>query len=200
MYIGNDIVDINLALENFKKKKVRSHQYTLSPSERDKFKTFIEKDIHFWVLWSMKEALYKSYVKAGLRTRFEPAKLELLAIVQKSPHQFIAYASDGQRKYLVNTSLYLGVVHSISYEEKVKEQNILYRHKAIVNDDYATQYQKVRQLAMTLLPCRGEKEWTIKKDVYHVPQLLLDDKQSPHELSLSHHGNYVAAAIHLKDY
>jgi len=194
MYLGNDIVEITKALSNFKNTKARLYNYSLSSTEKKRFAKLLEDDRCFWLLWSMKEALYKSYVKAGLRERFNPKTIEISSIARQSSKHFTGFALYNKTLYNISSSIDDTSIHSISYQ-KQKQQSIIQAQKKIDNNDYNSQHQEVRRLVLEQLPNERQNVWRIKKDVHQIPYLLHNDNRCHHEISLSHHENMVGAAI-----
>ena len=192
MYLGNDIIDTAKALTNFKNKKTRLHSYSLSLSEKKRFEKLLEEDIYFWLIWSMKEALYKSYVKAGLRERFAPKTIEVLSIAKQSAKHLAGHGFFNNALYHICSTINDISIHTIAYQGQAE---VIQVERKINNKDYTSQHQAVRRLALEQLPTTKEKIWSIKKDFNQIPYLLLNGNRCHHEISLSHHENIVGVAI-----
>jgi len=193
MFLGNDIVDLSFISEKFKENKQRYHNFSLSFTEKERFGKLLENDSFFWLIWSMKESLYKSWVKAGYRKRFNPKQIELGNIVPETGVTYLTRNTDFNNNiYVVNSYMDQNVIHSIS---RLKNHNdrIKYGLKKITSTEYSEQTLEVRKLLFELIPSEISKTAKVVKDRFYIPTLLPNNGPIRYDISLSHEGNYVAS-------
>lgn len=80
-FIGNDIIDLrhppNIGVE----KKSRYLQKFLTETEQNLVPNLSQQNI--WLLWSIKETAYKSFVKQGAPIGFYPKKIHISSLVEQ---------------------------------------------------------------------------------------------------------------------
>ena len=78
--IGNDVVDLVLAQKesNWKRKGFLNKLFTTF--EQDLIQKAPNQDEMVWMLWSIKESVYKAYQRINYNEGFYPSKIEILEI------------------------------------------------------------------------------------------------------------------------
>lgn len=81
--IGNDVVDLVLAKKesNWKRKGFLNKLFT--PFEQDLIHKSTNQDEMIWILWSIKESVYKAYQRINHNPGFYPIKIKILEINAK---------------------------------------------------------------------------------------------------------------------
>lgn len=82
--IGNDVIDLELAKKesNWKRKGFLTKLFTSFEQELIAKATNQEEMV--WMLWSMKESVYKAYQRINYNEGFYPTKIEILEINAKN--------------------------------------------------------------------------------------------------------------------
>ena len=82
--IGNDVVDLVLAQKesNWKRKGFLNKLFT--SLEQDFIQKVPNQDEMVWMLWSIKESVYKAYQRINYNEGFYPTKIEILEINAKN--------------------------------------------------------------------------------------------------------------------
>ena len=82
--IGNDVVDLVLAQKesNWKRKGFLNKLFT--SFEQDLIQKAPNQDKMVWMLWSIKESVYKAYQRISYNEGFYPIKIEILEINSKN--------------------------------------------------------------------------------------------------------------------
>lgn len=82
--IGNDVVDLVLAQKesNWKRKGFLNKLFT--SFEQDLIKKAPNQDEMVWMLWSIKESVYKAYQRINYNEGFYPIKIEILELNSKN--------------------------------------------------------------------------------------------------------------------
>ncbi|WP_339838256.1 4'-phosphopantetheinyl transferase superfamily protein [uncultured Flavobacterium sp.] len=78
--IGNDVVDLVLARKesNWKRKGFLNKLFT--PFEQELIQKALNQEEMVWMLWSIKESVYKAYQRIKYNEGFYPVKIEILEI------------------------------------------------------------------------------------------------------------------------
>jgi len=187
--IGNDIVDLKFA----------QHRNILRPRFLNKVFTTKEQKLIFnavkptqraWLLWSMKESVYKLCVQNGGRRRFNPINFSC-SVVSKT-RGFVKH--DGKMWYTTSKISKNYVVSQATLKWSTSRirtpfcfENSDYRHQ------HAGLYNYVKnELSSSFgIPIATIE---IKKNKAGIPQVYFHAKRQALSLSLSHHGNYGAIA------
>ena len=82
--IGNDVVDLVLTQKesNWKRKGFLNKLFTLL--EQDFIQKAPNQDEMVWMLWSIKESVYKAYQRINYNEGFYPIKIEILELNDKN--------------------------------------------------------------------------------------------------------------------
>ena len=81
--IGNDVVDLILARKesNWKRKGFLNKLFTTTEQELISNATNLEEMV--WMLWSIKESVYKAYQRINYNEGFYPTKIEIISFNSK---------------------------------------------------------------------------------------------------------------------
>lgn len=182
--IGNDIIDLNNVRTGRKSENFRFLNKVFTDSE----KTFItqsrDPETILWILWSMKEAVYKAHQrKFGLPRKFNPRSLECF----KDLSTGIGTVKTREAVYSVQTEITSDYIHSITAE-----------------DEYFQRIYPTSSKAKTLVLeyCSSlfrlnKSDLKIAKDRNGIPSISHTGTAKNLPFSLSHHGNFTAFVIPL---
>ncbi len=182
--IGNDIVDLMKVKKeiNWQRKgfmnKIFSHQ------EQQFILSQKDQEIMVWILWSVKEAVYKINYRENGKREFAPTKI-LCSNIQTSEKRLTIEVSYHLSNYYAQTFLFENYIHSIatsslSFIDKVITKVIL---------DYPSDYPIYLQ-ENDLLP----KYCVILKTKTGIPYLFNNQNHKSLPISISHHGNLLGIA------
>ena len=189
--IGNDIVDLNVALveSNWQRKGFLSKIFTADEQElilnvKDSFKMV-------WLLWSMKESTYKVYEQQYGKRFFAPKKFQC-KLSTESRGTVLINEEVYSTKSKINND-YISTIAISKSDDKVISANF-----ELEDGSYKTQhsesYGKLK-LEISLENNCSVKEINIKKNNIGVPKLFLNNKKLSTSFSISHHGNYGSYSI-----
>ena len=196
MPIGNDIIDLDEA------SKHRPQYY-----ERLKRSGFAEDEwllgdlpdgiTALWLLWSLKEATYKSLVQGEWNgRRFYPNDY-LVTSLKQNTNDFIAEIAFEDRIVRTTTSIQKKFLHTVTQPENDLKTRSAYFE--CPGEDYEHQSGEVRDQAIVALAHSLNLDTSlisIKKNEDQVPQFYVKEAYfSSVDLSLSHHGRYGAYAM-----
>lgn len=177
---GNDVVDLNAA-------ELQSHwerrgflEKIYSQSEQDLIRSSPHPGIQVWVLWSMKEAVYKAWSRLYLQKEYAPSKIqcdllrwegsEVSGTVHYHNSTFHTHTQVG--KDFIHTTAQLGNNHN--------------KLKSLLVRDYPVNYE-VYLRDIHFMP----ETTVIIKDELGIPSLYDRAKRSTHPVSISHHGIFL---------
>jgi phosphopantetheinyl transferase (holo-ACP synthase) len=189
--IGNDIVDISLALtdSNWQRKGFLNKIFCESEQNIIKNSGYSAKMV--WLLWSMKESAYKIYTKQCAIRFFGPSKFQCNLT---SENEGVVEIND--YKYVTKSQLNKNYIHTIATLKKDKK--IISNCFKIGKSLYASQhYESYKSLKMLIsVQCNLPiQELRIIKNKIGIPKLYHNKVQLKTDFSISHHGNYGAYSI-----
>lgn len=188
--IGNDIVDLELAATDSNWLRKGFLDKIFSDSEQAYILNSTEPFQMVWLLWSMKESAYKSYLQKNPKRFFNPKKLVCSLL---SDDKGIVYIND--QKFSTKSQVTKSYVHTVSYSSKddffkanifAIDTNYLMQHKE-TNDKLIDKISKNNKIPRNILE--------IKKDRTGIPRVYKKNVDLGLSISLSHHGRYGAFAI-----
>jgi len=184
--IGNDIVDISLAITQSNWRRKGFLEKLFSDSEID----LVMKDKHptkmVWRLWSMKESAYKAEYRLNKIRKFNPQQLECEVIDEQ-----LGEVKIGINKYKIRTETNQFYIHSIALKSSFKEsvQQQIHNNESLANSD------ELHGLLLQHVAFSGnynQRELLLKKTTEFIPELFRNKNKLETICSLSHHGRYGA--------
>lgn len=188
--IGNDVVDLGDPEAQPKALNPRFDARVFTEGERSQIEQSSSEHEMRWMLWACKEATYKLAKRDDHRTIFSPVAFEV-SIAGPA----LAFVCFGDRTTYVRLSRFGDAVHAVA----AQNQTDLDCSVAEVKDCRSDQSRVVRDLALgriAKLHAVPISAVAIENGPARIPEIRLYGEPSPHALSLSHHGRYVAFAIH----
>lgn len=216
--IGNDIVSLEPACHRrFSQKEYYSK--ILSVKEKNYFSGRLEGNFSFahyvWLLWSIKEAVYKYFKRLDSELLFNPFKIAVDDILFQDDYFYTALRNrsiestgflrggfiDGHitlRDNNICSKLIMAkdFIFSVAADEK-HLKDILWGIQKIDNSDYNSQSKAVRTFtAERLKNMMPDTEMTIAKNDVGVPYLLFNDRLCP--VSFTHDRQYMVYSFLLQ--
>ncbi len=184
--IGNDIVDLKLALLEDKASNLRWLNKVFVEKEIELIQNSENPNIMLWRLWSMKESAYKVAVKkSGIRA-FNPKRLETEIL---GPWQGRINSVYGV--FQVSSWIAEDYIHSIASDSL--DKMAISGQKTAEISDRSTDVR--RSLIEHFKECKPHfSELNIKMNE-EIPYLYSANEKLPFDISLSHHGDYIAYAF-----
>lgn len=193
--IGNDVVDLRDPERLAVDRHPRFDRRVFSDAEREALEASGAPERLRWILWAAKEAAYKVARKRDPETVFSPPRFEveldatLRGRVRHEGRVFELRVDENEER-----------VHALASESSLEEPEIVSR---VIRTDEgaATVSRAVRAFAChdlaTVLEIPVE-ELEVQK-LGRIPVLTASDRPLDVDLSLSHHGRYLAFACDLRD-
>lgn len=187
--VGNDVVDLGdrEAIEG--PTHPRFDQRVFAAAERALLRSSRSPGLLRWTLWSAKEAAYKLARKRSSRVVFSPRRF-LVDLEQDDR----ARVRHGDVEFTVRIAAAGHALHALAQDTGRSEDQLVWAVEPKGHD--AEPSRAARALAARVL---GE-ELDLPADAFrfgrrgHVPTLAVEGRRASLDLSLSHHGRFVAFA------
>jgi len=191
--LGNDVVDLNWHPKNGIRYFDRLASYAFTSTEHGKLSKYISTTEGKMLLWSIKEASYKSVVKLGCSSRFIPKDFYLKGIELKQGFYYSTICH-GDNCLISKSIVEKDKVHSITVNASSDLDQVTFNDQLILTDNYSEQSKSVRSLFKKDL---SNPSISFLKNELGVPYVMLDGSISSMEISFSHHGKVVGYASSL---
>jgi phosphopantetheinyl transferase (holo-ACP synthase) len=209
---GNDIIALKTI--NIARTKQRIfYKKIISDSEKDLYDSqFSDKlpfDVFVWLLWSVKESLYKYLQRITPELVFSPARMIIIQLDLPAEH----FAGQLVARDFDDHSVYKGVVkfgdHTLYSRSVINEEfifsvingtddfgHIRWGIRLIDSADPDAQSKAVREfLIQTLSPLFPGGDLLVGKSPQGFPIILKDGVEITLPVSLAHHGHYVGYSV-----
>ena len=189
--IGNDVVDLGDADSRVAGHHPRFDDRVFASSERDLIAAGPAPERVRWLLWAAKESAYKAARRADARTVFSPPRF----VVRLTPGGGGAVAAAG-RTFDVELRADDEYVHAIARGRDDATARVYSAVARLASAEEPTPSAAVRRITVTTLARLldiPERDLSLDRDG-RVPRLRIGGHPSEAELSLSHHGRFVAFA------
>ena len=201
--IGNDIVDLQCAGKESNWQRPGFLQKVFNPSEVALLYHADSPDLITWLMWSMKESVYKIISRQEHRRFFTPKKIicQICTSELKKPLNRLSAIVSYKSQYFSTTSLLTDkFIHTIA-RKGLSEPSIQSDCSYIVENNYQSQHHSLRQNLIEHYAAYTRfdpKYLSIRKDAIGIPHLFFKNQKQNTVLSLSHHGNHVGFAYTLE--
>jgi phosphopantetheinyl transferase (holo-ACP synthase) len=196
---GNDIVAL-AATDEDRTSRPRFYSRILTPAELSLYDELTGEGLSFssfvWLMWSIKESVYKYVSRAEPGLRFAPLKIPVTSLRRREDHYsgMIGYGplTLYSRTFLADET----IMTVVSAQEDFS--NVHWGLRRIENPDYSTQSALVRTFALqSLSMVLPGAELRIIKSPDGPPEVWDGEHRLHMPLSLAHHGPYVAWSYRL---
>jgi len=191
--IGNDVVDLRDPDADPWRRHARFDGRVFHPGERALIATSLQPGWTRWILWALKESAYKAARKDEPTTVFSPVRFVVTpqdaasAIVRVGRRRFRGFVSCGP-----------GHVHAVAWRA-AEAPGVTRMGVARLATGETCPHAAARRLALEgLAPALGvaPEALAIHREG-RIPALWVHGRRSGADLSLSHHGRFVAFACRL---
>jgi phosphopantetheinyl transferase (holo-ACP synthase) len=189
--IGNDVVDLGDADSRVVGHHPRFDDRVFVPAERRLIAAGPEGERVRWLLWAAKESAYKAARREDARTVFSPPRFVVHLTAARG-----ATVEGAGRTFDVELRGDDEHVHAIARDRDDAEAAVYRAVARLAGAETSTPSAAVRRLTVTTLARRlaiPERDLALDRDG-RLPRLWVRGRPSPAELSLSHHGRFVAFA------
>lgn len=188
--IGNDIIDLKFANINSRWREPRFLDKLFTEEEKD----FILRDAnhfrHIWLLWSMKESVYKIYFRERKLSIFNPKSFHCNVISETSGtvsfENDIVHTTSKITSNIIYTTAELQDTLHLKQDFLLKGNSLKAKSEAL-REKAITAFAEFKSIPKTSV--------SIEKNDFGAPQFFLNGKLQNNFLSLTHHGQYGGFAI-----
>jgi phosphopantetheinyl transferase (holo-ACP synthase) len=210
---GNDVIDLN-QINAERTKEQRFYTKFITGTETLLYShpplAVLPFEFFVWMLWSIKESVYKFVQRYQPNQVFSPSKImitqieppvsslliapelivEALGLSNRNVYNSkIAFGADVFYACTVITS---GYIYTVANDQN-NFDNLYWGVKLISQNEPSFQSQEVRKFIMDkLASVLGKNSLSIVKNQFGCPVLYSDAQPTSQPISLAHHGHYVA--------
>tara|TARA_B100000929_G_scaffold282986_1_gene263586 strand:- start:201 stop:761 length:561 start_codon:yes stop_codon:yes gene_type:complete len=182
--IGNDIIDLNLALTSEKSRNLRFLRKVFTDDEISMIQKSEKPEILLWQFWSMKESAYKAHQRIySLGRKLNPTSYNCTL----EPDSNLGKVRIAKETYIITTEITSKYIHSYTQSADFSEKIIC--TKTNCDSDLLGCISSVLSLK------KGSV--SIQKDSNGVPSLCINKLRKHFPFSKSHHGAFTAFFIPL---
>jgi hypothetical protein len=190
--LGNDIVDIAKTHHYDSAYYQRFNRFAFGKESEQIVSALVSNKRMSWVLWSIKEAVYKTSVKHGNREGFNPRGIAIEHIVEKEEDRWIGGAILDDSHYQTVTTANNKYIHTVCTTDTLSYVDQVVK---LIRSDTVYQSSEVRVSLIQSIAARKnwrEKDISIKKNHLGIPKIYYKNSDTAIDVSLSHHGFYCA--------
>ncbi|MFT4533415.1 MAG: phosphopantetheinyl transferase (holo-ACP synthase) [Saprospiraceae bacterium] len=193
--VGNDIVDLSISQVGDGTRKIRYLDKLFSDKELDIIHRLGDEDIWIWLLWSVKESVYKIVSRIENRIRYAPKTLRCISITKKSEGKYETIVAYQGHKFVANSELTDHYIHTVASNSMIEINQLSSKVFTIFsNENESTSVDRnVIDYIKDKLGSRSTNI-TLKRDENRVPHVF-SGNQEVCQLSISHHGGYGAFGL-----
>lgn len=193
--IGNDIVDLSMGTIGDGERRVRFMKKLFTNDEMDIIESLGKDDKWIWLLWSIKESVYKIVFREEQKTRYAPKSLKCISM--SSSGEGIYHAKvDYEGFYFESRSIisreYIHTIASKSLVEIDQSTSEIFTIPSKKNENIIN--NKIVESVISSKKYELASRLSIIKDKNRIPHLY-DGVDEIGYLSISHHGRFGAFAI-----
>ncbi len=212
---GNDIVALN-AINIARTKQANFYKKIISATEKDLYDQQLSDKIFFenfvWLLWSIKESVYKYLQRITPELVFSPTRIIISQLsLPANPTITILHGRDFENDQVYKGAVSFGA-HTLYSRSIISGdfvfsvvnhtdnfESVLWGIRLIESSEPDDQSKSVRVFLMEMLKTLfPDAELQIAKSPHGYPVILKDGAEIPVPVSLAHHGHYVAYSVQVK--
>ncbi|MGV9003743.1 4'-phosphopantetheinyl transferase family protein [Flavobacterium sp.] len=111
--IGNDVIDLKLAQQESNWQRKGYLDKLFSEAEQAFIFNAKNQTEMVWILWSIKESVYKAYLRIEYNRGFYPSKIEITSLEQKQ-HDYYAEITLFKHRFNGKSTVNLDFIHTIA--------------------------------------------------------------------------------------
>lgn len=183
--LGNDIVDLKIAGKESNWRRSGYLEKIFTKFEQNIIKDSLNPDLVVWILWSIKESVYKAHNRISLIYEFAPSKIEIenLKISEKSASAEISYH---KTQYFSKTEYSKHFVHTIAIKDSLNFFGIKILGLKTTSRDYTNILLKKNLI---------KNSQKVQKTNDGIPNIVTETEGNEIPISISHHGSYLGIII-----
>ena len=209
LYVGNDIVDLNEEHGSLKHQDHRFLTRVFTPQEKAFIQNSSRPEISLWMLWAAKEASFKIVSKLDASTVFAHQLFQVTLTESRN------IASVSYKRYRINVSFIIekDFIHAVANWVEKKDScnhSQLFSSQHYLEKEQLEEKKSESKWVRHYLKAQLSKSLNINADQIEIRRESREGKPAPVEvylneckradvdISLSHHGSWVAWAYSVK--
>jgi hypothetical protein len=194
--VGNDVVDLGDPETRLGGLHPRWAERVFGAAEYETLEASRSRHLRHWALWAAKESAYKARKRLEPETVFSPKEFEVeLSSLPAAGGVAVGRALHRGHVFGIEVHLDGACLHAVARSEAVGGAWVLWKAEATVGDPGVA----VRRLAAAAIGSALGLDAAHLQIVRRPPVATLRDGRLGVEVSLSHHGRFVAFACALAD-
>jgi hypothetical protein len=195
--VGNDVVDLDDPDARLDSLHPRWDPRVFGAAEREALEASPSRHLLHWALWAAKESAYKARNRLDPETVFSPREFEIeLSLLPAGKGPGIAVGRAMHRGHALGIEVHVdgACLHAVARSED-EDARVLWGAEAALGDPGAG----ARRLAATAIGRALGLDPVRVEIVRRPPVAVFRDRRVEADVSLSHHGRFVAFACALGD-
>lgn len=180
MIIGNDLIDLEIALDKPRRNNDRFLSKVFSDNEIKQIRLHSQPELAIWKIWSMKEAAYKAHQ----RLFHIPARLD----------PFTYECDLDNLSVSKNQNIY--IIKSVQDEDQIYSW-IEFKNLDHIKLPYSTSYKSEFLKEFSIRTGHDLQNIELRKNKLGIPELFLMNTGTSLPISITHHGRFAAICFPL---
>lgn len=188
--IGNDIIDLSIAKVGEGMRRLRFLKKIFTDTELAFIKDSQREDLYIWLMWSIKESVYKIIVRKENRIRYAPKSICCDSVVPLKNNVYKSTVVYNGRYFYSRSIIKGDCIHTIAFKDRgIKNdiQSASFEINKINHRGGSLDEQVMKSLDHSKNNVKSQI-W-IQRDGNRIPRIYKNDKEIG-MLSLSHHGRF----------
>jgi len=197
--IGNDIVDLSSTQIGEGQRRSRFLKKIFTDEEINQIQRSKCKNLMIWLMWSIKESVYKIVARQEERIRYAPKSIECKSINALKTGTYLSTVIYNNQYFTARSIINGDCIHTIALEDGFSDSKIQSASFDIINQAYSSSIFD-RQIIETINDSQAckNRHVIIKRDQLRIPRVYSHDKEIA-ALSMSHHGRFQGFAYVMND-
>ena len=188
--IGNDIVDLSITQIGEGVRRTRFLNKLFTDAEIGLVKNSKSEDLMIWLLWSIKESVYKIIVRQENRICYAPKSIccqNVISMENDSYESTVVY----NNQHFASKSIIKGdCIHTIAFNEHELSEKIQFASFEVSQKESSSLFLDQQVINALKIPKNGGTgQVRIQRDEMRIPHFYKEDREIG-KLSLSHHGRF----------
>lgn len=187
--VGNDIVDLLISHVGESPRRDRYLKKIFTGEEIAIIQSLGNEDHWIWLLWSIKESVYKIIARKEKRIRYAPKTIQCRSINRTLKNSYESKVEYEGIQFSAFSEVKPGNIHSIAVESDCDSYSLVSEIFDMTKDVNETDFVNNKILSALENKLEFSNNLTIQRGVDRVPHLYNGNQEIGY-LSISHHGDY----------
>jgi phosphopantetheine--protein transferase-like protein len=188
--VGNDIVDLSIAHVGVGQRRIRFMEKLFTIEEIDIIKKSNNEDLFIWLMWSIKESVYKIIVRQERKIRYAPKSIICQDIISLKNNSYSSTAKYKDQTYSTRSIIKSECIHTIAFGNQILYPEIQYGSfnlSSLESNTSSLDETIINTLSNSKNHPTGHI--VIQRDNMRIPHVFINGNKIG-ILSMSHHGKF----------